>query len=139
MKANYIPQKKAQELLIAWEAGQEIPKEKWICMETTGRYVGIDNESGDCWVEDFETEKECLEWLNGTESFETELEINQIANILYNMSLDMDYADNAENAADEIDILTDQLKMIRNCGFDTLLNALDLIAMQNIDQENRYF
>lgn len=74
-----------------------------------------------------------------TLSFETEIEINRIANILYNMSLDMDYADNAENAADEIDILTDQLKMIRDCGFDTLLNALDLITMLNIDQENRYF
>lgn len=26
-------------------------------------YVGIDNSSGDCWVEEFESLEECLAWL----------------------------------------------------------------------------
>lgn len=28
-------------------------------------YVGIDNSSGDAWVEEFETKEKCLSWLRG--------------------------------------------------------------------------
>ena len=28
-----------------------------------GKYVGIDNQSGDAWVEEFETLEECIKWL----------------------------------------------------------------------------
>ncbi len=31
-------------------------------------YVGIDNRTGDAWVEDFRTPEECLRWLLGEKS-----------------------------------------------------------------------
>lgn len=31
--------------------------------DESGKYIGIDNTSNDCWVEEFESEKDCLEWL----------------------------------------------------------------------------
>jgi len=32
-----------------------------------GIYVGIDNRTGDAWVEEFKTEQECMSWLKGEE------------------------------------------------------------------------
>ncbi|MCI8526904.1 MAG: hypothetical protein HFF17_13530 [Oscillospiraceae bacterium] len=31
--------------------------------EPDGTYTGIDNRTGDAWVEEFQTKAECLEWL----------------------------------------------------------------------------
>lgn len=31
-----------------------------------GIYTAWDNMTGDCWVEDFKTESECIDWLNYT-------------------------------------------------------------------------
>jgi hypothetical protein len=28
-------------------------------------YIGIDNSTGEAWVEEFETEEECIHWLDG--------------------------------------------------------------------------
>jgi hypothetical protein len=39
------------------------PIGKYYVLEN-GVYVGIDNSTGDAWVEEFTTEKQCLEWLN---------------------------------------------------------------------------
>lgn len=29
----------------------------------SGKYIGIDNSTGDAWVEEFETLQECIRWL----------------------------------------------------------------------------
>ncbi|MFT9495755.1 MULTISPECIES: hypothetical protein [Bacillota] len=34
-------------------------------VEENGHYIGIDNSSGECWVEEFITEDLCLKWLKG--------------------------------------------------------------------------
>jgi hypothetical protein len=31
------------------------------------KYIGIDNQRGDVWTEEFDTKKDCFDWLNGKE------------------------------------------------------------------------
>lgn len=33
--------------------------------EIGGKYIGLDNSTGDCWVEEFDLLTECIDWLNG--------------------------------------------------------------------------
>ena len=33
-----------------------------------GKYIGIDNRTGDAWVEEFETLQECIRWLRRTDN-----------------------------------------------------------------------
>lgn len=42
------------------------PRGLFYTMEN-GMFVGIDNETGDAWTEEFKTEKECISWLNNEE------------------------------------------------------------------------
>lgn len=35
--------------------------------EESGLYIGIDNTSNDCWVEEFDSEQSCIDWLNRKE------------------------------------------------------------------------
>lgn len=45
--------------------------EKIRCYTEIGSYhIGCDNSSGNCWVEEFSTKKECLSWLDSNESAE---------------------------------------------------------------------
>lgn len=53
---------KATQLIESWVKGDKIPLNKWICKDGE-KYIGIDNESGDCWVEEFDTPLECIKWL----------------------------------------------------------------------------
>lgn len=39
------------------------PEGKFYC-EDNGVWVGCDNSSGDCWVEEFKTEEDVVKWLN---------------------------------------------------------------------------
>lgn len=39
------------------------------------KYIGVDNSTGDCWVEEFDTLDECIDWLD--RKFEVQDEINQ--------------------------------------------------------------
>lgn len=32
--------------------------------DETGKYIGIDNTTDNCWVEEFDSEVDCLYWLN---------------------------------------------------------------------------
>lgn len=34
-------------------------------LETEGKFIGIDNSTGNVWIEEFEEEAGCLEWLAG--------------------------------------------------------------------------
>lgn len=64
-----------------------------------------------------------------------DLSLRRIARILYNMSLDMDYADYIEHAEDEILCVEKELKQLQENGCDSLLQALENIAMQNESME----
>ena len=63
------------------------------------------------------------------------MDVLRIANILYNMSLDMDYADNTECADDEI---AEIARGIESAGNDSLLQCLAIIADNNADLYNCY-
>ena len=35
--------------------------------EESKKYIGVDNRSGDCWVEEFDSEEDCIKWINDDE------------------------------------------------------------------------
>ena len=41
------------------------PVGKYWLSEENGKFVGIDNSTGDAWTEDFDTKQECIDWLEG--------------------------------------------------------------------------
>jgi hypothetical protein len=63
------------------------------------------------------------------------MEKQRIARILYNMSLDMDYADYIEYAEEEISCIAMELQVLQDNNCDSLLQALEIIAMQNEGME----
>ena len=58
----------------------------------------------------------------------------RIARILYNMNLDMDYADYLDLAEEEISILTKEIHDVHEKHI-SLFNVLENIALQNEDME----
>ena len=58
----------------------------------------------------------------------------EIANIIFNMSLDMDYADYIEFAEDEIESIAQEIE----ASGDALKQALEMIALQNSDMKDWY-
>lgn len=64
------------------------------------------------------------------------MDTREIARILYNMSLDMDYADSQEFAENEIDCIAGELNMVKEINCDSLFQVLEHIAMQNKDMEH---
>ena len=56
------------------------------------------------------------------------MNVSTIANILYNMSLDMDYTDSIEFADDEI---AEIARAIESAGNDSLFQCLSIIAECN--------
>lgn len=64
------------------------------------------------------------------------MELNRIARILYNMSLDMDYADSLEFAEKEIECITKELQVLSENRCDSLMQILEVIAGENEDMEH---
>jgi len=44
------------------------------CQEEDGRFTAVDNSTGDCWTEEFETEAEAIHWLDNPDEDATEKE-----------------------------------------------------------------
>ena len=42
-----------------------MPRGLFYYQESSGIWVGVDNITGDAWVETFESEEECASWLKG--------------------------------------------------------------------------
>lgn len=58
------------------------------------------------------------------------MDLSQIAHILYNMVLDMDYMDYEDTRETDIDSLTKELETVKeNCP--CLIQVLEIIATQN--------
>lgn len=64
------------------------------------------------------------------------MEKQRIARILYNMSLDMDYGDYIEHSEEEISCIERELQVLGENNCACLLQALEVIAMQNEDMEH---
>lgn len=59
-----ITTKAMMSIVNLWCEHKELaPKDKFYC-EDNGVWVGCDNTTGDCWVEEFQTEEEVIAWLN---------------------------------------------------------------------------
>lgn len=51
-----------------WVEKKELPSNvSLIYCEDGNKYIGVDNTTNDCWVEEFESEKDVLNWLSGIE------------------------------------------------------------------------
>lgn len=59
------------------------------------------------------------------------MDTHKIANILFYMSLDMDYADALESENEEIDCIARDLEFLKQNGRDVILQALEMIALEN--------
>lgn len=60
-----------------------------------------------------------------------------IANILYDMSLDMDWADYKEYFEGEIELIKKDLDILKN-NDSVLFHVLEIIASDNIDNYDRF-
>ena len=60
----------------------------------------------------------------------------RMANILYNLSLGLDYADGIEYAEEEIQCIEKQIQLLADNECDSILVALDQIACKNEKMEN---
>lgn len=66
------------------------------------------------------------------------MEMKKIATILYNLSLDMDYADYLEYAEAEIECIESELEILKENDCACLLQALENIALQNENMKMFY-
>ena len=60
----------------------------------------------------------------------------EIANILYNVCLDLDYRDYIEFADQELEELAKEIQTARELKLDCLINVLEIIAAQQEDLKN---
>lgn len=60
----------------------------------------------------------------------------KIAKILYNLSLDMDYADSLEYKDEEVKCITEELEILKQNGCFSTLQMLEMIALKNEDMEH---
>ena len=67
-----ITLEKGNEIVTAYCNNKEI-KENKCYFKDNNKWIGIDNTSGDCFVEEFKELENCLDWLNG-ESVDTIME-----------------------------------------------------------------
>lgn len=60
----------------------------------------------------------------------------EIANILYNYCLDMDYADSIELAEEEIEQLEKEINTIKELKLNSLLYVIEIVAQRNEDMKD---
>lgn len=64
------------------------------------------------------------------------MDLHTMAKILYNLSLDMDHADYLECKDEEINRITDGLKILKQNKCFTMLQMFKTIAAKNEDMEH---
>lgn len=64
------------------------------------------------------------------------LDTQKIAKILYNLSLDMDYADSLEYKDEEVKCITEELEILKQNECFSTLQMLEMIALKNEDMEH---
>lgn len=60
----------------------------------------------------------------------------KIAKILYNLSLDMDYADSLEYKDEEVKCITEELEILKQNECFSTMQMLEMIALKNEDMEH---
>lgn len=64
------------------------------------------------------------------------MDLQKIAKILYNLSLDMDYADSLEYRDEEVKCITEELEILKQNECFSTLQMLEMIALKNEDMEH---
>lgn len=64
------------------------------------------------------------------------MDLQKIAKILYNLSLDMDYADSLEYKDEEVKCITEELEILKQNKCFSTLQMLEMIALKNEDMEH---
>ena len=64
------------------------------------------------------------------------MDLRKIAKILYNLSLDMDYADSLEYKDEEVKCITEELEILKQNECFSTLQMLEMIALKNEDMEH---
>lgn len=64
------------------------------------------------------------------------MDTQKIAKILYNLSLDMDYADALEYKDEEVKCITEELKILKQNECFSTLQMLEMIVLKNEDMEH---
>lgn len=65
------------------------------------------------------------------------MDLQKIAKILYNLSLDMDYADSLEYKEEEVKCIAEELEILKQNKCFSTLQMLEMIALKNEDMEHR--
>lgn len=70
-KICFVPEKLLGKYVECWTDKKELPtKEELLYSKEGNKFVAVDNTSGDCWVEEFDNEKDAQNWLLGIEKEE---------------------------------------------------------------------
>lgn len=64
------------------------------------------------------------------------MDLQKIAKILYNLSLDMDYADSLEYKDEEVRYIAEELEILKQNECSSTLQMLEMIALKNEDMEH---
>jgi len=64
------------------------------------------------------------------------MDLQKIAKILYNLSLDMDYADSLEYRDEEVKCIVEELEILKENECFSTLQMLEMIALKNEDMEH---
>lgn len=64
------------------------------------------------------------------------MDLQKIAKILYNLSLDMDYADSLEYKDEEVKCIIEELENLKQNECFSTLQMLEMIALKNEDMEH---
>ena len=64
------------------------------------------------------------------------MDLQKIAKILYNLPLDMDYADSLEYKDEEVKCITEELEILKQNECFSTLQMLEMIALKNEDMEH---
>lgn len=68
-KFSKLPNEIVDEYIDNWMDKKELPtkENRFYCEMVAGGYLGVDNSSGECYVEEFDTEEQVHKWLSGVE------------------------------------------------------------------------
>jgi len=77
LKIKYVPKKMLSEYINCWVEKKELPiKDTLLYAKDGNKYIGVDNTTNDCWEEEFENERDTINWLIGLEKDEKQNEDN---------------------------------------------------------------
>lgn len=67
-KIKCVTKKLINEYINCWSENKELPlRENLLYAKDDNKYIGVDNKTGNCWVEEFDKENDVIQWLSGIE------------------------------------------------------------------------